>query len=323
MFGRTPDIVGVAYYLVSLGTLALMLAALQYRVRGRRPHPARRETPAQPGLRHRGAPQPARRVRVHRPGDPAVTAMTGFETPPREYRICSDSEQRHVMNLPSFPNVDLFSAGINALNGVLVARNPSHDRGYTLMGLLIMAFFGGIGGGVSRDLLLNEIPGAAQRPDLSRRLRADGSAGPGDLSLRRGRKRSSSARGRWRSSSRSRLPWFAILGAHKALEHDLGIFAAIVIGVLATTAGGVLIDLFSGVTPEVVMPSEHVVTTAVLASLIYALIAMYAKGIVLLLRHADRGSGGVPLPRVCGPGPLAADRAVSRRPAQGPGTRAA
>jgi hypothetical protein len=43
------------------------------------------------------------------------------------------------MNLPSFPNIDLFSAGINALNGVLVARNPSHNRGYTLMGLLIMA----------------------------------------------------------------------------------------------------------------------------------------------------------------------------------------
>src|SRR5258705_12934507 len=68
------------------------------------------------------------------------------------------------MNLPSFPNVDLFSAGINALNGVLVARNPSHDRGYTLMGLLVMAFFGGIGGGVSRDMLLNEIPSPLYNP---------------------------------------------------------------------------------------------------------------------------------------------------------------
>jgi hypothetical protein len=53
------------------------------------------------------------------------------------------------MNLPSFPNVDLFSAGINALNGVLVARNPSHDRGYSMAGLLVMAFFGHIGGGRS------------------------------------------------------------------------------------------------------------------------------------------------------------------------------
>ena len=41
------------------------------------------------------------------------------------------------MNLPSFPKVDLFSAGINALNGVLVARDPSHNRGYSLAGLLI------------------------------------------------------------------------------------------------------------------------------------------------------------------------------------------
>src|SRR5215470_12238432 len=61
------------------------------------------------------------------------------------------------MHLPSFPNVDLFSAGINALNGVLVARNPSHNRGYAVVGLQIMAFFGGIGGGVSRDILLNDI----------------------------------------------------------------------------------------------------------------------------------------------------------------------
>ncbi len=68
------------------------------------------------------------------------------------------------MNLPSFPEVDLFSAGINALNGVLVARNPSHNRGYTVAGLLIMAYFGGIGGGVSRDMLLSEIPGPLKSP---------------------------------------------------------------------------------------------------------------------------------------------------------------
>jgi len=70
------------------------------------------------------------------------------------------------------------------------------------------------------------------------------------------------------------LPWFAILGAHKALEHNLGIFSAIVIGLIATTAGGVFIDLFSGVTPEIVRPSEHIVTTAVLASTVYTLLAM-------------------------------------------------
>ena len=183
------------------------------------------------------------------------------------------------MNLPSFPNIDLFSAGVNALNGVLVARNPSHDRGYTLMGLLIMAFFGGIGGGVSRDMLLNEIPSPLFNPAYLVVCVLMGLLG---LAIYRyAERKEEQFRTRTLAYFKSfTLPWFAILGAHKALEHDLGIFAAIVVGVLATTAGGVLIDLFSGVTPEVVMPTEHVVTTAVLAALVYSMIAMYAKGIV-------------------------------------------
>ncbi len=60
--------------------------------------------------------------------------------------------------------------------------------------------------------------------------------------------------------------------------HGLGIFAAIVIGLIATTAGGVLIDLFSGVTPEIVRPSEQLVTSAVLASTVYTVIAVLTKG---------------------------------------------
>jgi putative membrane protein len=32
LFGRTTDIVGVAYFLVTIGTLALILAAIEYRV---------------------------------------------------------------------------------------------------------------------------------------------------------------------------------------------------------------------------------------------------------------------------------------------------
>ncbi len=57
--------------------------------------------------------------------------------------------------------------------------------------------------------------------------------------------------------------------------------AAIIVGLLATTAGGVLIDLFSGVTPEVVRPNEHIITTAVLASATYVGIAMLANGRLL------------------------------------------
>jgi uncharacterized membrane protein YeiH len=185
----------------------------------------------------------------------------------------SRGEEKPEMNLPSFPNVDLFSAGINALYGVLVARQPSHDRGYTVVGLLIMAFFGGIGGGVTRDVLLNDIPSPLQDPSYLFVCLLAGLLG---LAIYR---YAASREERFRTRTLAyfksfTLPWFAILGAHKALEHHLGIWTAIVIGLIATTAGGVFIDLFSGVTPEIVRPSEQLVTAGLLASTVYTLLAV-------------------------------------------------
>ena len=180
------------------------------------------------------------------------------------------------MYLPSFPNVDLFSAGINALNGVLVARNPSHNRGYTVAGLLIMSFFGGIGGGVSRDLLLNDIPSPVKDPRYIAVCVVMGLLG---LAIYRYvESKEEYFRKRILAYFKSfTLPWFAVLGTHKALDHDLGFFSAILVGLLATTAGGVLIDLFSGITPEIVRPCEHILTTAVLASAVYGGIAILGK----------------------------------------------
>lgn len=178
------------------------------------------------------------------------------------------------MTLPSFPDIDLFAAGINALNGVLIARNPSHNRGYTMAGLLIMAFLGGIGGGVSRDVLLNDIPSPLRNWNYLVVCLLMGLLGLAIYQYLESREE------RFRTRTLAffksfTLPWFAILGAHKALDHRLGVFAAIVIGLISTVAGGVLIDLFSSLTPEVVRPSEQLVTTAVLAGGVYTLLAWH------------------------------------------------
>ncbi len=181
------------------------------------------------------------------------------------------------MNLPLFPHVDLFAAAVNALYGVLVACNPSHNRGFTFWGLLIMGYFGGIGGGVTRDVLVNEFPAPLKGPIYPAVCLL---AGLFALAIYR-------VSVSWEERFRTRfmaylksftLPWFAILGAHKALDHNVGIFAAIVVGLIATTAGGVMIDLFSGVTPEILMPSEQLVTAALLASTVYSLLAVWEKG---------------------------------------------
>lgn len=181
------------------------------------------------------------------------------------------------MTLPSFPQVDLFAAGINALNGVLQARSPSHDRNYTFAGLLIMAYFGGIGGGVTRDVLLSDIPGPLKDPRFPIVCTLMGLLG---LAIY---KYSETKAEHFRKSLLAffksfTLPWFAILGSHKALDHGIGIIGAIAVGLVATTAGGVIIDLFSGITPEVVRPCEQLVSTAVIASTVYTLIAVHYKG---------------------------------------------
>ena len=180
------------------------------------------------------------------------------------------------MTLPSFPQLDMFSAGINALYGVLVAGQPSHNRNYTAAGLLIMAFFGGIGGGVTRDILLNDIPGPFRNPYylLACVLMALVGLAIYKFVAKQEERFRTQTMAFFKSFS---LPWFAILGAHKALEHGLGIWAAIVVGVIATNAGGVLIDLFSGVVPEIVKPSEQLFTASVLAGAVYTLLWHFTK----------------------------------------------
>lgn len=180
------------------------------------------------------------------------------------------------MTLPNFPQVDLFAAGINALNGVLQARSPSHDRNYTFVGLLIMAYFGGIGGGVTRDVLLSDIPGPLKDPLFPIVCTLMGLLGL--LIYHYSETKAISFRRKMLAYFKSfTLPWFAILGSHKALDHGIGIVGSIAIGLVATTAGGVLIDLFSGLTPEIVRPAEQLVMSAIIASTVYTLIAVHYR----------------------------------------------
>jgi len=180
------------------------------------------------------------------------------------------------MVLPSFPNVDLFSAGVNALNGAVVAQNRSHNRGYTAAGIVIMGFFGGIGGGVSRDILLNQIPSPLKDWRYFFVCALMGLLGMAIYHFIPATEETFHARLRQYLKSFS-LPWFAILGAHKAIDQGLGLWGAILVGLIATTAGGVLIDLFSRLTPVIVRADNQHATTAVLASTVYVLLAQHFK----------------------------------------------
>ena len=60
--------------------------------------------------------------------------------------------------------IDLIAATTNAFNGAILASRRDHRRNWTTVGIILIAVIGGIGGGVSRDVLLNNVPGALTNP---------------------------------------------------------------------------------------------------------------------------------------------------------------
>ncbi|MFN8519856.1 MAG: TRIC cation channel family protein [Chloroflexota bacterium] len=167
--------------------------------------------------------------------------------------------------LGSFVIVDLVAATTNAFNGAILARQPSHYRGFTLVGILLIAVLGGIGGGVSRDILLNDVPSALTNPwylilctvAAVLALRVAASLDQSRLSRL------------FDFMATFSLPWYAVVGTSKALDMDLPLVACVLIGVVGPTAGRFFIDLTCGVTPQHFVRGEWFVGTAVLASIVY------------------------------------------------------
>jgi uncharacterized membrane protein YeiH len=46
----------------------------------------------------------------------------------------------------------------------LLARRPDHFKNFTIVGILCMALIGGLGGGITRDVLLGDVPAALTNP---------------------------------------------------------------------------------------------------------------------------------------------------------------
>jgi uncharacterized membrane protein YeiH len=167
--------------------------------------------------------------------------------------------------LGSFVVIDLIAATTNAFNGALLARQPSHYRNYTLVGILLVAVVGGIGGGVTRDILLNDIPSALTNPWYI--ILCIVAAG---LALRFASASSPTRTARvFDFMSIFSLPWYAAIGTNKALGEDLPYVACVLVGVVGPTAGRYFIDITSGVTPQHFTRGEWFVGTAVLTSVVY------------------------------------------------------
>jgi uncharacterized membrane protein YeiH len=181
-----------------------------------------------------------------------------------------------TLSFSAFTIIDLLAATTNAFNGALLCRRADHYRNYTVVGVILMAMLGGIGGGVSRDVLLNKIPSAFTNP-LYVLLCVIAAYLALEVHYRTGQE---FREGLFSFMTAFSLPWYAVVGVDAALRANLPALAAIVIGIIGPTAGRYFIDLTSLVPPKHFVKGEWFVGTAVLTSAVY--VVCYWSGLSII-----------------------------------------
>jgi uncharacterized membrane protein YeiH len=164
-----------------------------------------------------------------------------------------------------FTTLDLIAASTNALNGALLARRPDHYKNFTIVGIILMALVGGIGGGVTRDVLLGQVPGALTNPAYVTLCLVFGIIGY-NLAYSEGQL---FREGLFQFATSFSLVFYAIVGAQKGIQAGIPVLGALVLALVAPTAGRWMIDVSSGVVPKQFIRGEWFVTTAVLTGAIW------------------------------------------------------
>jgi uncharacterized membrane protein YeiH len=169
--------------------------------------------------------------------------------------------------------IDLVAASTNALNGAILARRPDHFRNFTVVGILLMALLGGIGGGVTRDVLLNKVPSALTNPWYITLCLLFGVVGY-RVAYAKGQL---FREGLFQFMTSFSLPWYAIIGAMAGITAGLPVFGALLLAVVGPTAGRFYIDVTSGVPPKQFVRGEWFVGIALLTGVVW--ITLYALGV--------------------------------------------
>lgn len=166
--------------------------------------------------------------------------------------------------LSIFTAVDLIGVFIGALTGALVGRRYRYD----IMGYWTLALVSGLGGGIIRDVLLQEGPPLAlveaeYLPTVAVATIVAMTFGPRIDQL----KKTITVLDAFAIAN------FAVAGSLRTLDAGLGPWPVVLLGVITAVGGGVIREMMLGQPPTIFRKSE-----------LYALAAMGACITVLLLR---------------------------------------
>ena len=150
---------------------------------------------------------------------------------------------------------------------MLLARRPDHYRNFTVVGILLMALLGGIGGGVTRDVMVAEVPAALKNPAYITLCLAAGVVGY-RIAFAKGQL---FREGLFQFITAFSLPWYAIAGAQKGVDVGLPVLGVLLLAVVGPTAGRYNIDITSGVPPKHFVRGEWFVSIALLTGVVWVL----------------------------------------------------
>jgi uncharacterized membrane protein YeiH len=174
----------------------------------------------------------------------------------------------------NFTTVDLIAASTNALNGALLARRPDHYKQFTVVGIILMALLGGLGGGITRDVMLAKVPSALTNPAYISLALAFGVIGYftayGDGQKFR--------EGWFQFMTAFSLPWYAIVGAQAGVKSGLPVLGCLLLALVGPTAGRYYIDLTSGKTAKQFIKSEWFIGTALLTGAVWIVVYWAGAG---------------------------------------------
>jgi len=155
---------------------------------------------------------------------------------------------------------EILATAVGALSGALIAVRKRFD----IIGVVTLAVVAGLGGGMIRDVLLQKYGIAAFQHEYllwTALVAALMGFFFADL-VRHGRRV-------FLLVDAVSLGLFAVIGADKGLVANIGVFAAIMLGAITSTGGGVLRDVLTGEVPNVMQPGSLYAAAAVLGSIAY------------------------------------------------------
>jgi uncharacterized membrane protein YeiH len=170
----------------------------------------------------------------------------------------------------SFTALDLLATCAAAFSSAVLVRHPRHFREFTVLGVLLLAGIAGMGGGIVRDVLVNELPSALTNPAYATVALAGGLVGYRSAGVAHTRVRARIVA----FAAAFSLPLYAIVGAQKGFEVGLPAFGVLVLAMVAPTAGRWIVDVSSGVPPVHFVRGGWFVATALLTGLVWMLCAV-------------------------------------------------